>query len=181
VLRQLFRGRIWNAAPARVVEDGPEQTVLWFAPETRFPMGGDLFGDWSLEDRLVDLRAGQVRISRRAEPFSVLLFLHEDGSFRGWYVNLERPQQRTALGFDFEDELLDIWVEQGKEPEWLDEDELEEAVRRGFLSAERAARIRTNAERVLASPPWPTGWEDWQPDPGWQVPSLPPGWDQIED
>ena len=59
-------------------------------------MGGDLFGNWSLEDRLVDLLAGQVRISRRAEPFSVLLFLHEDGSFRGWYVNLERPQQRTA-------------------------------------------------------------------------------------
>jgi uncharacterized protein len=144
-------------------------------------MGGDLFSDWSLEDRLVDLRAGQVRISRPAEPFSVLLFLHEDGSFRGWYVNLERPQQRTALGFDFEDELLDIWVEQGKEPEWLDEDELEEAVRRGFFSAERAARIRTNAERVLANPPWPTGWEDWQPDPGWQVPNLPPGWDQIED
>jgi len=95
-------------------------------------------------------------------------------------VNLEQPQQRTTLGFDFEDELLDIWVEQDSDPEWLDEDELEEAVLRGFLSPERAARIRTNGERVLASPPWPTGWEDWRPDPGWQVPSLPPGWDQLD-
>ena len=180
ILRQFFRGRIWNVAPARVVEDGPERTVLWFAPGTRIPIGGDLFGEWSLDDRHVDVRAGELRISRRGDPFSVLLFHHEDGSFRGWYVNLERPQQRQALGFDFEDELLDIWVEPGKEPELLDEDELDEAVQRGLFSAERAAQIRDNGARVLANPPWPTGWEEWQPDPGWQVPSLPPGWDRIE-
>ena len=143
-------------------------------------MGSDLFGDWSLDDRLVDIRSGQLRISKPGEPFSLLLFHHLDGSFRGWYVNLEQPQQRTTVGFDFEDELLDIWVEQDSKPEWLDEDELEEAVLRGFISSERAARIRTNGERVLASPPWPTGWEDWRPDPGWQVPSLPPGWDQLD-
>ena len=180
ILRQFFRGRIWNVAPARVVEDGPERTVLWFAPGTRIPIGGDLFGEWSLDDRHVDVRAGELRISRRGDPFSVLLFHHEDGSFRGWYVNLERPQQRQALGFDFEDELLDIWVEPGKAPELLDEDELDEAVQRGLFSAERAAQIRDNGARVLANPPWPTGWEEWQPDPGWQVPSLPPGWDRIE-
>ena len=113
-------------------------------------MGSDLFGDWSLDDRLVDIRSGQLRISKRGEPFSLLRFHHLDGSFRGWYVNLEQPQQRTTLGFDFEDELLDIWVEQDSDPEWLDEDELEEAVLRGFFSPERAARIRTNGERVLA-------------------------------
>jgi uncharacterized protein len=178
VQRQLFRGRIWNAVPARVVEDGPEQTVLWFAPGTRILIGRDLFGDWSL-DRAIDLRTGELRISRAGEPFSVLLFHHGDGSFRGWYVNLEQPQRRTALGFDFEDELLDIWVERGKDPELLDEDELEETVERGIFSAERAAQIRANAERILAGPPWPTGWESWQPDPGWQVPTLPPGWDQL--
>jgi Protein of unknown function (DUF402) len=165
--------------PGRVVEDGPEQTVLWFAPGTRLMIGHDLFGDWTLDDRVIDLRAGELRIIRPHEPFSVLLFHHEDGTFRGWYVNLEQPQQRTALGFDFEDELLDIWVERGKDPQLLDEDELEEAVQRGIFSAERAAQIRANAERILARPPWPTGWEDWQPDPGWQVPSLPPGWDRV--
>jgi hypothetical protein len=180
VQRQLFRGRIWNAVPARVVEDGSEQTVLWFAPGTRILIGRELFGDWSL-DRVIGLRAGELRIARPDEPFSVLLFHHRDGSFRGWYVNLERPQRRTALGFDFEDDLLDIWVERGKDPELLDEDELEEAVERKIFSAERAAQIRANAARILASPPWPTGWESWEPDPGWQVPTLPPGWDQIGD
>jgi Protein of unknown function (DUF402) len=165
--------------PARVVEDGPEQTVLWFAPGTRLVIGGDLFGDWTLDDRVIELRAGELRIIRRGEPYSVLLFHRQDGSFRGWYVNLEQPQQRTALGFEFEDELLDIWVESGEDPVVLDEDELEEAVQRAIYSRERAAQIRATAERILANPPWPTGWEEWQPDPGWQVPTLPPGWDQI--
>jgi hypothetical protein len=61
----------------------------------------------------------------------------------------------------------------------LDEDELEEAVTRGFVSERRAAEIKANAERVLAEPPWPTGWEDWQPEAGWQVPDLPPGWEVL--
>jgi uncharacterized protein len=179
-LRQLFRGRIWNAVPATVVDDRPEHTVLWLAPATTYAMGDDLFGDWKLRERIFETSSGQLRLSRAGEPFSVHLFRNSDGSFRGWYVNLERPQQRTTLGFDFEDELLDIFVEPGTEPRWLDEDELEEAVRRGILSPGRAVRIRRTGERVLAEPPWPTGWEDWQPDPGWQVPVLPPGWDRLD-
>jgi hypothetical protein len=73
--------------------------------------------------------------------------------------------------------LLDVWVAKGHEPELLDEDELDEAVARGFFAPERAAAVRATAERVLAEPPWPTGWEEWGPEPGWQLPELPPGWD----
>ena len=94
-------------------------------------------------------------------------------------MNLEEPQRRTAVGFDFEDDLLDVWVPFGGEPELLDEDELDEAVARGYVSAERALAIRAKAERLMAEPPWPTGWEDWTPEPGWQVPDLPPGWDVL--
>jgi len=144
-------------------------------------MGDELFGDWKLSERIFDRAAGQLRLTRPAEPFSVFHFRHPDGSLKGWYLNLERPQTRTALGFDFEDELLDVWVRPGAEPRWLDEDELEEAVRRGVFSAGRAAEIRANAERLLADPPWPTGWENWQPDPRWQAPSLPPGYDSLLD
>lgn len=112
-------------------------------------------------------------MTRPGEGFSVFLFAD------GWYVNLEEPQVRTPLGFDFEDELLDVWAPFGGEPELLDEDELEEAVRRGFISHRRDAEIRAKAERVLAEPPWPTGWEDWTPEPGWQLPELPPGWESL--
>jgi hypothetical protein len=178
-LRQFFRGRIWNAVPATVVEDRVDLTVLWLPPGTTYAIGDDLFGDWTLCERIFDRTAGQLRLTRPAEPFSVFHFRHPDGSLEGWYLNLERPQTRTAPGFDFEDELLDIWVEPGAEPRWLDEDELEEAVQRRIFSLVRAAEIRANAERVLANPPWPTGWEDWQPDPEWQLPELPPDWADL--
>jgi Protein of unknown function (DUF402) len=151
--------------------------VLWFPRGFRYAMGDDLFGDWTYRDRVG--RRPQLRITRPGKPFSVLLFQHEDGRLRGWYVNLERPQRRTPRGFDYEDDLLDVWVAVGAEPELLDEDELEEALAREFVTNERAAEIRANAERVLAEPPWPTGWEDWEPEPGWQVPDLPPGWETL--
>jgi predicted RNA-binding protein associated with RNAse of E/G family len=126
------------------------------------------------------LERSQLRVTHPDAPYSVFLFTNHDGSFRGWYVNFERPQQRTQIGFDYEDDLLDIWIPVGAEPELLDEDELEEAVERGFVSPERAAEIHATADRVLADPPWPTGWEDWRPEPGWQRPLLPPGWDLVE-
>jgi hypothetical protein len=160
-----------------VLEDTDERTVLWFPTGFRSCMGDDLFGDWTYRKRRG--RRPQLRITHAGDPFSVFLFQREDGSLRGWYVNLERPQRRTPRGFDYEDDLLDVWVPVGAEPELLDEDELEEAVRRGFVSGERAAEIRKNADRVVADPPWPTGWEDWQPEPGWQIPDLPPGWDEL--
>ena len=152
--------------------------MLWSPPGFHYAMGDDLFGDWTHRPRIGP--RPQLRVTRRGDPFSVFLFLHEDGSLRGWYVNLERPQQRTELGFDYEDELLDVWVPAGGPPELLDEDELAEAVQRGFVTPERAAEIQATAEGVLANPPWPTGWEEWRPEPGWQVPVLPPGWDTLE-
>ena len=42
-----------------------------------------------------------------------------------------------------------------------------------------AAAVRDEAARVLAAPPWPTGWEDWRPDPAWPLPALLPGWDVV--
>jgi hypothetical protein len=152
-------------------------TVLWLPPGFHYRIGDDLFGEWRHRDRIG--RRPELRVTRRDDPYSVFLFQHENGTLRGWYVNLERPQRRTARGFDYEDDLLDVWVPVGGEPELLDEDELDEAVGRGFVTHERAADVRANAERVLAEPPWPTGWEDWEPDAGWQVPDLPPGWDCV--
>jgi hypothetical protein len=152
-----------------VVGDG----VVWLPPGAPYAIGNDLFGEWDFAFRT--LRRPQLRITRPGDAFSVFLFRD------GWYVNLEEPQRPTELGFDYEDELLDVWVPFGGEPEVLDEDELEEAVARGLFSPERAAEIHAKAARVLADPPWQTGWESWQPEAGWQLPDLPPGWDVIGD
>ena len=60
---------------------------------------------------------------------------------------------------------------------WKDEDELERAAAEGLLDA---AEVRAEAERVLAARPWPSGWEEWRPDPSWPAPVLPDGWEVVE-
>jgi hypothetical protein len=42
-----------------------------------------------------------------------------------------------------------------------------------------AASARAEGERVLAAWPFPTGWEDFRPDPRWELPQLPAGWDVV--
>ena len=37
-------------------------------------------------------------------------------------------------------------------------------------------RIWAEGERLLAEGPFPTGWEEWRPDPAWNVPELPAEW-----
>jgi hypothetical protein len=32
---------------------------------------------------------------------------------------------------------------------------------------------------VLAAWPFPTGWEDWRPDPAWPAPELVSGWENA--
>ena len=149
---------MWNAAPTIVAEDGPHRTILWLPPQSTYGIGTDLFGDWTYEYRV--LGRGQLRITEKGNRFSTFLFTNEDGGFRGWYVNIERPQVRKESSFDYEDEL-------------------EEAVRLGFVTTQRASEIRAIADWILSRPPWPTGLEVWRPPAGWQVPDLPPGWEEL--
>ena len=90
---------------------------------------------------------------------------------RIWYVNFERPLRRTPIGVDTFDEKLDLLVFPDGGREWKDEDELEQAAALGLLDA---AAVRAEARARAAEWPFPTGWEDWRPDPAWPVPQLPP-------
>jgi Protein of unknown function (DUF402) len=92
-------------------------------------------------------------------------------------VNFEEPARRTSLGWDYRDHKLDLIVRPGGSVEWKDEDELAQAGAAGLLDE---AAVRAEAERVLADPPWPTGWERWRPEPTWRVPVLPEGWEGVE-
>jgi Protein of unknown function (DUF402) len=180
VIRQRFRGRIWSANPAIVVKDAETQLAVWLPPKRHWQgrVGGTLLGDWSLGER-VSGRGGILRTTRPGEAYSLLHFFNPDGSFRGWYFNFEGLLLRTPLGFDFEDEILDLWVERDRSWKWLDEDELEEALRGGIVERGEAAALRERGNKALAQLDalLPTGWEDWRPDPGWGLPELPPGWD----
>ena len=105
-----------------------------------------------------------------------------DHDFRGWYVNLEEPWHRTAIGFDSRDNLLDIVIAPDLSSwQWKDEDELAWAVETGRHRLDEAATFCVEGERVIQrlrrrEPPFDQPWPDWRPDPAWSAPVLPPAW-----
>jgi hypothetical protein len=177
LVRRLLGKRIWYAASLIAVHDDPKALVLWQPREAAHARPiGDLFGDWELDEG--PHGSEMLRLMPHGRAHAVLHFFRPDGSFEGWYVNLERSR-RTSLGLDVDDHFLDVWIEADGTVEWLDEDELAEAIERGLISPEDAAAARTEGERVLHEWPFPTGWEDWRPPPAWTPPPLPKGWDVV--
>jgi hypothetical protein len=180
VLRELWKGRVWKARPWLVVRDSPGELVLYIPPgtPTKVPPGSGIPRDeWTLEDKV--WRREALRVTRPGAAHSILLWWDEGRWTDYWYVNLERPLTRSAAGFDYLDLELDVICRADGSHEWLDEDEFEEAQRRGVISAEEAAGVRAEAERVLEAWPFPTGWEGFRPDPAWPVPQFPDGWDVL--
>jgi hypothetical protein len=197
VLRYREAGTLLWTVPVCVVEDSPECIAVYLAVDTpikcpvrldgtpipralpfeerfRLPKHiGD--GVWHTTSRLMLARPGAAHL--------VSLFWDgADGSFLGWYADLQAPFARTPLGFDSEDQVLNILIEADLSWRWKDEDEFADAQRIRRFSTTEAAAIRAEADHVIGiieARAWPFhhGWEDWTPDPSWPIPALPPGWD----
>ena len=189
-LRQTWGGRVWAARPATVVEDAPDQTML-FVPVGSFWMApfrdGKRLKIPQSEFELVTQRYEDLHVLSFSWPdtwYAVLLFLGPDGSPHSWYVNLEEPLRRTELGFDTLDHELDVIVELDGSWRWKDEDDLAEAIRRGVIPAQDEPRMRADGERAVRrildrEPPFDLDWTTWRPDPTWPIPVLPDGWDWV--
>jgi predicted RNA-binding protein associated with RNAse of E/G family len=124
-------------------------------------------------------------IHERGASHSVYVQWDRDGEFVGWYANLEEPWRDTTLGFDTTDHLLDVWVDPDRSWRLKDEDHLAEAVEIGLLSQGKARAIRAEAERAIERvdawrSPFDESWEHWQPDPGWPLPHVPDGWQDLD-
>ena len=190
VLREMWRGKIWSAKPEIVVHDKPASLALylpagtpWKKPVSREGIALRLTPeDWVLADSRMPIES--LRLVTPGSSHSVLLLWSEGfHRFLTWYVNLELPLRRTAIGFDYMDQVLDIEISQDlKSWHWKDEDELVEAQALGLISAERAGEIRAEGERVIENmksrkPPFDEHWDSWRPDPSWPIPELPGGSD----
>ncbi len=132
---------------------------------------------WSLmEASWIGLR--RLRLSVPGAFYSVLLFWNEDNSFRAWYINLEEPIRRIPQGFAYTDLFLDILADPDLSSwRWMDEDELEEAVKRGFVSNATSDMLYAEGRKAIewlqsGNSPF-NGWETWCPDPAWQIQVLP--------
>jgi uncharacterized protein DUF402 len=178
-IREIHRGRVWRVVPVRLVAETPDELAFWhpaeieikrpFAGGRQLRIPGDV--DWKLED--TPATAECVVLVRPGARHSLWLFF-QDGEFDHWYVNFERESVWRSPFLDVVDEKLDLIATSDGTVRLKDEDELAEAARVGHLDE---AEVRAELERVLADPPWPTGWETWRPDESWPLPELPPGWD----
>lgn len=188
VLRELWWGQIFHARPAILVQDEPAQTMVFVPGGVRCAVPVDDDGrelrlpdrPWRLEarERGID---GILSFAWPGTPHAVLRWSVEPAV---WYVNLQDPLERTAIGFDTTDHALDAIVEPDGSWRWKDEDEIEEAVERGLFTAEEAAAFRAEGERAVArilrrEPPFDRDWAPWRADPAWPTPTLPDGWDRL--
>jgi len=192
-LREIWRGRVWEARAAIVVRADPEILMFYRGAGTGAQIPVDD------EGRELRLPLGEWRLTEYETHRHVLSFAFpgtahavlalSDGTtdeFLGWYVNLEDPPRPSRVGFDTTDHVLDVLIPPDRSTwTWKDEDELEEAIELGLFSLEDAARFRAEGELAARAiierkPPFDEPWEEWRPDPSWPRPELPEGWDLVE-
>jgi hypothetical protein len=175
VVRHVWRGRVFLVWTSIVAHDDGELLALWIppgAPCLRPDVRDALPYDQPLVER--PWRApGVLQLWPRGAAHAIWLFGDS------WYVNLQEPFRRRAGGVDTADQLLDLLRSRGGRWTLKDEDELEAAVAGGFLGETDAAAIRAEADRVIAADAFPTGWEGWEPNPEWPLPTLPPRADKT--
>ena len=199
VLHEVWSERVWAARPMRVVRDEPELVALWFPRGTRWraPID-DPEREWNGDRgrRLAECAARRswrfrelewdvdtVSLMRPGEWHALWVSWRPDGEPSDWYVNLQLPFRRTALGFETMDLMLDLIVELDRSWRWKDEDELETFVERGVFERDLPERLREEGLRVARQaerdePPFCDGWHSWRPEPGWEVPDLRSGWER---
>lgn len=181
VLRDVWFGRVWRANACRIVVDEPRLVALWIPAGSPAKVPIDEDGrerripaePWTLSDRPATRTA--LALIEPGRAWSLWHFWEAD-DFYSWYVNFERGSRRTPIGVDIADEKLDLVAFADGRLVIKDQHELAEAAAQGLVDAQR---VRAALRDVLADPPWPSGWEDWRPDPRWQIPDLPAGWDVV--
>ncbi len=190
--RSIWGGRIFAASCFVVIEDSGDVITACTPPGTVWKRPTDLDGndirlphvEWRLRDDVWRGR-GMVRVWIRDVAHSVLIFLG-DGDVGGWYVNMETPFRRNAIGLDLRDQHLDIILPSDlSRVRWKDEDEVEAAVAFGSMTGEEAAEVRAEGERAVEwirrgdHPAFDDRWRTWTVPEEWDVPVLAPGWETL--
>jgi hypothetical protein len=190
VLREIAWGRPWLAIPEIVVEDTDDLLVTFIATGAPF---GYAAGSWPTESGLHPWQPrtawqgnGVLVMQRPGDPYAVWHFWHgEDRQFLSWYLNLQEPFRRTAIGVDTQDQELDVIV--FPDGQWLlkDDEYMDQRVREGRYSSAEVADIRAVGARLTAMVDagdtwWDPAFTSWNPDPSWATPVLPDGWEAVE-
>ncbi len=199
--RNTRRGRLAFARPVRVVSDGDLGLLLWMDRGT--PSANEVtldgrgtrampFSEWVTQQYRVRVGSwegpGILLFFPPDADHSVWWFWDDAGVFQCWYVNLEERAVRwddgAVAGVDVVDQDLDVVVAPDHTWEWKDEDEFAERLAfpdHYWVRDEQA--VRAEGRRVIKQAeagdfPFDGTWTDFVPDPAWQLPELPAGWDR---
>src|SRR4249919_787378 len=156
IVRHVWRGNTFMVWAALAVHDDDELLALWLPPGAPC-LRPEVRSELPYEQQLVERpwrTPGVLQLWPSGAAHAVWLFA------TSWYVNLQEPFRRSSGGVDTADQLLDLVRTKHGEWRWKDEDELAAAVQQGYLSDDDAREIRAEAERVIATNAFPTGWED---------------------
>jgi hypothetical protein len=191
-MRGIWKGKLWWACPAYVIQDTTKFLALYWpvGTPTRSPIRRP-----TVQDELDN----HIELGNRDWTDNNVLSLNTHGAahsielmweagthrIRCWYVHLQEPLRRTGIGFDSMDQILDIVINPDRSKwHWKDEDEFSEAEVKGVYSYAKAKSIRAEGERVISmlnanASPFCDGWEDWTPPAVWTIPTFPEGWEKA--
>lgn len=167
--------------PYVVAEDREDLLALWM------PVGTSMHRiDLADRNRVIapeEWRLPVLRLLQPERPYSVWQFWAPppERRFLGWYVNLEAPYARTAIGVDTTDDVLDVVVSPSLEWRWKDEHLVEEWIAAGVYTREEFDEIYDHGRQAIADVevgrfPFDGSLTDWEPDAGWSIPSIHPEW-----
>lgn len=177
--------------PVTVVADDDQHLAVWLAPGSRMlhQVLADGSSIRSVEGtrRFTEPRAQAVKdwvgsgilaVFQPDTMYSVWFFESESGLHDSYYINIEAPLVRTDTGIETSDLVLDVVVAADRSYRYKDEDELAFAHQAGLFSDGDVATIRQAASDAVDDVtawrfPFNAGYEVFQPDPAWPIPSLP--------
>lgn len=185
-------------APGRVVEHNALRTVIFLSAGT--PIKGQATQDGQRIKRSTPFLERERRVGGLADDVwthNHTLMIHEphrlgavwlfwaeaDWSFQSYYVNLQAPLERSPVGFDTVDYLLDIVVTPDLAWRWKDEDEFAIAIEHELISPVLLHAVRAEGRRFIGeieAGQWPFGHglETWRPEPEWDIPAMPANWSE---
>jgi hypothetical protein len=187
----LTDGRIEMCWPCRVVQDSDDVVALFIAAGSTYRANPKRTAAEKRADPSPQAPTGEfvwrsdtLRLMFPGRAHSVWLFWADSDDERRiskFFINMEEPFRRTPAGFDTQDHTLDIVVQPDLSWQWRDEEELENHVREGFVTADLAVAARDEGTAAMQAilrneHPCLIGWPDWKPNDSWEIPHVSAQW-----
>ena len=193
IFRQVYAGKVWAAIPVTVVEDCAERISVYVRPGTKFaaPLCSRnehlrvlSSGDWTLQ--LLSWFGHHLWTAIPDASYSVwTLWSESNWEHQGWKINPEKPLQRSSIGFDTTDYVIDGVIQPDLSRwDWKDEDEFAEAIQLGLIASDDAIQIRQATVQVandmlLQQADQLRTFANWRPPSTWTTPILVGNWQTV--